>query len=288
VAALLAIGAIFERRPRGHRAWLAAIPIVGVNSVAFYGQLSYFESHRHVQPGIVIPQAVSVVAALALESIAIYLAWQAHLAQLADDSALRLRLGAYGVALGIGALNYSHFCAPGWRPTPFAVVFAASSAISPWLWSIHSRRESRDALKARNLIEDHAVRLGATRWFWHAYRCVRVMWAATWTGETNPARAIALIEPEPARAATPAPARRQAAVRAPRLTELTAGREQAEREIALELAAMAVLPASRGLAAHEKLAGFGSLATRRRAADRLLAAARAERNGGGAHGDGGS
>jgi hypothetical protein len=66
------------------------------------------------------------------------------------------------------------------------------SLSSPWLWSVHSRRASRDALKARGLIEPHAVRLGATRWTWHPLRSSRVMFRATWEGESDPAKAIAL------------------------------------------------------------------------------------------------
>ena len=45
--------------------------------------------------------------AVTLESVAVYLAWQAHLALAADDSALRLRLAAYAFALVIGVMNYS-------------------------------------------------------------------------------------------------------------------------------------------------------------------------------------
>ena len=167
------------------RGWLAAIPVILVNAVAFGAQLGFWRAHLHVP-------LEAVLVALALESIAIYLAWQAHLAQLADDSALRLRLAAYGMALLIGTLNFTHFMGPGWRPTVAAVTFGMMSAISPWLWSVHSRRASRDALKARGLIEPHAVRLGATRWTWHPLRCVRVMSRATWQGENDPARAIAL------------------------------------------------------------------------------------------------
>jgi hypothetical protein len=170
-----------------HRGWLAAVPIVLVNTVATGAQLGFWRAH--------LPAAQAVMVALALESIAIYLAWQAHLAQLADDSALRLRLAAYGFALVIGTLNYSHFMLPGWRPTVAAVTFGLMSAVSPWLWSVHSRRASRDALKARGLIEPHAVRLGATRWTWHPYRSACVMWRATWLGETDPAKAIALSAP---------------------------------------------------------------------------------------------
>ena len=173
-----------------YRVILAAVPVVLVNVVAFGAQLGFWSAHLHL-----VLEAVLV--ALALESIAVYLAWQAHLAQLADDSAMRLRLAAYGMALLIGALNYSHFDGPGWRPTVPAVTFGMMSAISPWLWSVHSRRVSRDALKARGLIEPHAVRLGATRLMWHPFRCVRVMSRATWTGENDPARAIALPPVEP-------------------------------------------------------------------------------------------
>jgi hypothetical protein len=156
--------------------------------VAFGAQLGFWNVHLRTP-------VQAVLVALALESIAVYLAWQAHLAQLADDSALRLRLAAYGIALLIGTLNYSHFMRPGWRPTVAAVTFGLMSAISPWLWSVHSRRTSRDALKARGLIEPHAVRLGATRWTWHPYRSACVMWRATWLGETDPAKAIALSAP---------------------------------------------------------------------------------------------
>jgi hypothetical protein len=299
VAALLAIGAIFERR-RGQHAWLAAVPIIGVNTVAFYGQFSYFRTLAE------IPRGMQVIMAASLESIAIYLAWKAHQAQLADDSALRLRLGAYLVALGIGALNYWHWCGPRWHPTPLAVVFALASAISPWLWSVHSRRESRDALKAAGKIDPHAVRLGATRWIWHMYRCVRVMWAATWIGETRPAEAIKLIQADPVLTASgagdvltediksrqldrepvhrrelPAPAkRRPVAVRPVRAANLKAVTEQ---ELALALAGVPELPSVGALAGHEKLAGFGSESSRKRAARRVLAAVRAEHNGDGNH-----
>ena len=173
------------RRAVAHRGWLAAIPVVLVNAVAFGAQLGFWRVHVPLL-------AEAVLVALALESIAIYLAWQAHLAQLADDSALRLRLAAYGMALVIGALNYSHFALPGWRPDVAAVTFGMMSAISPWLWSVHSRRASRDVLKARGLIEPHAVRLGTTRWAWHPLRSARVMFRATWRGENDPAKALAL------------------------------------------------------------------------------------------------
>ena len=181
------------RHVAAHRGWLAAIPVVLVNIVAFYGQLAFLRTH------LAAPSAVQALVAVALESIAVYLAWQAHLAQLADDSALRLRLAAYGMAALIAAMNYSHYAAAHWRPTFAALAFALCSAISPWLWSVHSRRESRDALKARGLIEPHAVRLGVTRWMWHPWRSFWVMRDATWAGENDPAKAIALADAHAAR-----------------------------------------------------------------------------------------
>ncbi len=169
-----------------HRGWLAAIPVILVNAVAVIAQLAFLRGHLSWAP------AGQVLVAVTLESVAVYLAWQAHLAIIADDSAMRLRLAAYGFAAIVGAANYSHYMAHGWRPTFPALAFALCSVVSPWLWSVHSRRQSRDALKARGLIEPHAVRLGATRWMWHPLRSARVMFRATWQGVNDPAVAIAL------------------------------------------------------------------------------------------------
>jgi hypothetical protein len=163
---------------------LAAVPVMLVNAVAFAGQLAFLRSH------LPWPLAGQVTMAVALESIAVYLAFHAHVAQLANDSALRLRLAAYTFAAVIAAMNYSHYAAPHWRPTFPAVAVGLMSAASPWLWAVHSRRASRDELLAKGLIEPHAVRLGSTRWTWHPVRSARVMWHATWEGITDPAAAI--------------------------------------------------------------------------------------------------
>ena len=167
----------------------AAVPVVLVNVVAFAGQLAFLR--EHLPWGL----AGQVLMAVTLETIAVYLAWQAHLAQLANDSALRLRLAAYGFALVIAAMNYSHYARPGWSPTFAAVAVALCSAASPWLWGIHTRRVSRDQLMKAGLIEPHALRLGMTRWAWHPIRSARVMFHATWKGTTDPAKAIAAADP---------------------------------------------------------------------------------------------
>lgn len=312
-AALLALGAAFERRDRrASSAAITAIPIVLVNIVAFYGQYDYL-THN-----LAAPRIITTIMAAALESIAIYLAYQAHVALIADDTALRLRLGAYSVALLIAALNYSHWMKPGWRPTATAVAFALCSAISPVLWSIHSRRSSRAILKSKGLIEDHAVRLGATRWSWHLLKSVQVMYRATWIGENRPDRAIALYRSRRDRVAARKArdldqyrgthsdrsegARKAAKAAAPKTpppvtgpreprgalpptsrakaqgTGLAAVRDETEAAMARELIASgAPLPYARALAGDDRLTG--SLSTRRRAADRILADATAGLDG---------
>src|SRR5579875_3337952 len=87
-------------------------------------------------------------------------------------------------------MNYSHYAAPGWRPTFPAAAVGLMSASSPWLWAVHSRRASRDVLLAAGLVEPHALRLGPTRWVWHPIRSAKVMWLATWDGITDPGEAI--------------------------------------------------------------------------------------------------
>jgi hypothetical protein len=166
------------------RAIVAAVPVALVNATAFIGQFAWVRQHV---PWIVPGQ---VLFAVALESVAVYLAWHAHLAQLANDSAGRLKAGAYIFALVIGAMNYSHY-ASHWRPNALAVGLGLMSALSPWLWGVHSRRASRDRLFARGLVEEHAVRLGAARWTWHPWRAMAVTSASAWTGENDPKRAIA-------------------------------------------------------------------------------------------------
>jgi hypothetical protein len=167
------------------RAYAAAVPVVFVNTTAFIGQFAFLRAHV---PWIVPGQ---VLIAVAIESIAIYYAWHAHLATLANDSAMRLKLAAYSFAAIVGVMNYSHYAAPHWRPTALAVIMFIASAISPWLWAVHTRRASRDQLMARRMIDEHAVRLGGNRWTWHPYRSIRVTSWAAWHGISEPARAIA-------------------------------------------------------------------------------------------------
>jgi hypothetical protein len=162
---------------------LAMIPLILVNSVAFAGQFAYIR--EHIQ-WIIIAQ---VAFALALESIALYLTFMAHEALMADDSAYGLRVLSYGFGALIGAMNYSHY-SHGLRPTFAAVATGLFSISSPFLWGIYSRRASRDALRAKGLIEARAVKLGSLRWLLWFRESAGVFRLSVWRGENTPAQAI--------------------------------------------------------------------------------------------------
>ena len=170
------------------RFYFAAPPIIACNMVAFFGQFEFIRTHLDwFLPG-------QILFAAALESIAIYLAFAAHDALMSEDSAFRLRMGSYGFALIIGALNYSHYAGPSLRPTFPAIGTGLMSAISPMLWGIYSRRLSRNALKEKGLVESIAVRLGFTRWLYWPKESFQVFRMAVWSGERNPAKAISAWE----------------------------------------------------------------------------------------------
>jgi Protein of unknown function (DUF2637) len=173
------------------RAALTAIPIVICNAIAFGGQLSFIKDHLH---WVLIGD---IGFAAGIESIGIFLAYMAHAALMSGDSSFRLRMGSYAAGAVAAGLNYSHF-AVHMKPNFAAIGTALFSVASPILWGIYSRRVSRDALMAQGLIEGRSLRLGVVRWAWHPVRSWRVMAAATWSGVTTPAEAIAAVEPQAA------------------------------------------------------------------------------------------
>jgi hypothetical protein len=163
---------------------VAALPIVMVNIVAVSGQFQWAREHLPTWDW-----SGQAVFAIALETIALTLAYHAHLAETENDSALGLKLASYGFGLLIGTLNFSHY-SHNWQPNAVALVVGMMSSVSPVLWGIYSRRVSRNTLLANGLIDRHSIRLGMTRWVWHPIRSARVTYAATWNGETHVARAI--------------------------------------------------------------------------------------------------
>lgn len=168
-----------------HKA-ITALPLILVNLVAVYGQMAWAKEHIN-QWGLF----GQIIFAFALESVAIAISYHSLLAELANDSALKLKLASYGFGLIVGILNYSHWAKPGFKPTATAIVVGMFSFLSPWLWNMYSRRVSRNTLKLNNLIEDHSIRLGSARWVYHPLKCFVVMSKATWNGTKIPSEAIA-------------------------------------------------------------------------------------------------
>ena len=163
------------------------VPVVLVNGFAVYGQAGWALEHLsgHL--------AVAVLFAVALESTAVYLAWEAHSSLMAGDAALKLRVASYLVAGLVGALNYSHWSA-NWAPSAKAVVFAGFSVVSPWLWSVRSRSMRRADLRVQGLIDPRSVRFSTARWTLYPLRTFRAFRGAVWDGTVDPAEAIRALD----------------------------------------------------------------------------------------------
>lgn len=184
-------------------AWWGALiaPVLLVNAVAFSGQYAWANANLPRWDIAIGPGAhdlafnlTAAAFAAALESIAIYLQYEAHTALMAGDASLKLRLGSYAVAILAGVLNYWHWANPDHSPTPAAVAFGALSAISPWLWAVRSRSMHREQLREQGLVEQRAVKFATARWLLYPRRTYRAFRLAVWDGETDPRAAIALLE----------------------------------------------------------------------------------------------
>lgn len=198
-------------KSREWSAWLAAwgarvvpfLPLFLVNTMAVFGQLGWGRENLTqvgASPDDFARWAVALMFAATLESIALFLAYYANRALDRGDSATALYLAAFGVASLVAGVNYSHYAGdekvtllgligvPG--PSAMAVVFALCSVASPWLWRIKHRDANRAKLHDLGVIDAKAVRLSMARKLWHPIRSFKVMWHATWTGETNPALAV--------------------------------------------------------------------------------------------------
>jgi hypothetical protein len=196
------------------RAWARTLPLllplVLVNTAAVYGQAGWAFDH------LIHQWLIAALFAAAVESIGVYLAFEAHAALMAGDASARLRSGSYLIGLLAGALNYAHFAGPAYRPTPLAVTFAALSSISPWLWAIRSRSMNRARLRELGQIDPRAVRFSLLRWLLFPFRTIRAFRVAVWHGIVAPAEAVArsgvkapglpALPAMPARPDVPAPA----------------------------------------------------------------------------------
>jgi Protein of unknown function (DUF2637) len=169
------------------RAVPLVVPIILVNAFAVFGQSAWALSN------ITSNRTVAVLFAAALESTAIYLAYEAHVSLMSGDAALKLRLSSYGIAALVGALNYSHW-SDHWAPNAKSVVFAGFSIVSPWLWSIRSRSMRRADLRAQGLIDPRSVRFSAARWTLYPVRTFRAFRRAVWDGTVDPSAAIRAVD----------------------------------------------------------------------------------------------
>ena len=174
-----------RRRPRTDFATVAfAASSSCVNVCAFIGQYGFASSHFGMG------RPADTLYAVTIESIATTVSAYADRAQRNNDSAFRIKLGSYLIGAGVGLLNYWHFAGAHFAPTPKALAFGFLSAASPWLWSLFSRRQSRDILLAEGLIEGRSVRLGATRWFYHPALSFKVARFASLFGIRDPREAM--------------------------------------------------------------------------------------------------
>lgn len=158
------------------------LPLVSVNAFATFGQVSFaLEEVQHTELrkiGGGVPPAL--LWAVALESIALFLAHHAAKALRRGDSAAAKQAAAYGVAMFVAALNFAHFYGPSVAALSVASGFGLASAISPWLWGIHNRSVHRDELADRGEIPRRGLKLSPERWFWHPIRSIRVKRHASW------------------------------------------------------------------------------------------------------------
>jgi hypothetical protein len=180
---------VTRRAPGNGRPFAAlALPLVLVNGAAVWGQAGW--AYVHVTGTLTtvdyLRWALAFVFALAVESVGIYLAWEAHGARMADQAAGVLMLGAYAVGALAGTLNFLHFRAS----LDVAVTFAVMSAISPWLWGVWSKARNRGRLAALGLVDPRGVKLSTSRKFWHPIRSLKVMSWAAWEAETDPVMAV--------------------------------------------------------------------------------------------------
>lgn len=164
---------------------LLIIPLVLVNSAAIWGQAGWAFTHV-TEPGweFAFRLPLALLFAGAIESIGIYLAWEAHEAKMADQPSGLLRYASFSVGILAGWLNWDHF--HGTR----GIVFALLSASSPFLWAVWSTARNRRRQAALGDQDPRGVKLGTARKFWHPVKSLGVTRWAAWAGVTHPLDAV--------------------------------------------------------------------------------------------------
>jgi hypothetical protein len=160
--------------------WVLVPVLVLVNSAAIWGQTEW--ARENIVPAdwtFGAGLALALGFAAGLELIGMLLATEADRAEEKGMMSGGIRIGSYGVGLVSGSLNLSHW---GWN-TAAGVAFAFLSAISPFLWGIHSRISSgRNAAPSRR--------------FWHPIRSIELLRYAAWEGISDEEEALRRFQGE--------------------------------------------------------------------------------------------
>lgn len=163
---------------RGKGRPVLLVVLLLVNSAAIWGQANWALEHvvparTHWLLGLIVASGV----AASIELLGVFLALSADHAEDRDIPAGGYRLGSYVVGLVSGTLNAWHW---GWF-TAAAVTFALLSAVSPFLWGIHSR-VNRERV------------IAPSRRFWHPRRSVALIRHMAWEGIATEAEGIASMK----------------------------------------------------------------------------------------------
>jgi hypothetical protein len=175
------------------------VPLILVNIAGLVGQSiwTYQQLAKHFMTDHHELAAVAaVLMGLAMESIAVYLAVQAHAAMMADQASGGLRMGSYAVGAVMAVINFNHFASAPVDSVALGVMFGIASLTSPWLWAVDSKAAHRAQLAARGVVDPRGVKLSTVRKLWHPILSLKVVRWAAWAGEVHPERAVAGWESE--------------------------------------------------------------------------------------------
>lgn len=150
----------------GQRAVFVA-PLLLVTGFAVYGQIDYIIDELAPRDWDLAYRLILAVAAgIAIESISNLVQFKSHEARLRGATArgAKLSRASYLIAAGVAFINYQHFCGPNLAPTPLALMFAAFSLSSPWLWSLHTSAAEDEQRAAEGTLDRAGAVFAAERW----------------------------------------------------------------------------------------------------------------------------
>lgn len=171
-------------------------PLVIISGLAIVGQYGKFSQIMTGYFGPVLGASVSVLCAVALEMIALFLGLHALKALRRKDSAAGLLIGATVVAGIVAWMNYTYFTGT------VGITFALFSFVAPFMWRIKIRSDHRNELYANGEIDTRGLKIERVRWIMHPIKSFKVYRHAAWTGQRDVALAIKEWESDAADAIT--------------------------------------------------------------------------------------